>query len=246
MRFKPHKKLANALGYDLQRIRKQVVIETHLRSLLRLLEVETVLDVGANIGQYAQGLRDQIGFKGEIHSFEPIPSVYQALQINAASDPKWHVHNYALSNDDGEAEIRISNSTTFSSLHDSNERGQARFGEELAVAETVSVPKRRLDTLLPTLELDLSKQTTFLKMDTQGHDHWVFDGAERVREHFVGLQSEVSVMGIYEDVPCYLEMLETYKKAGFELTAIFPVSRYENTGHIIELDCVCARDCASE
>ena len=241
MALELHRRLARKLGYDIQKFNKQVVVETHLRYLLPLLDIGIVIDVGANEGQYAQGLRSIIGYEGEIHSFEPLPAAFEKLSANAASDPLWHVHNYALGDEDGEAELKVSEHTVFSSLHETNAQGHAKFKGGIAVADTVKVPLRRLDGLVGELGIDVSSTPTFLKMDTQGHDAWVFQGAAGILPQLAGLQSEVSVIGIYEGVPTYIELFEIYRNAGFELTGVYTLNRYRDTGHIVELDCVFAR-----
>ena len=68
----------------------------HLASLLNLLRVDCVLDVGANIGQYHEFLRVHVGYEGHIVSFEPIAEMYEGLQAAAAQDDKWTVHRLAL------------------------------------------------------------------------------------------------------------------------------------------------------
>ncbi len=241
MALELHRKLARKLGYDIQKFNKQVVVETHLRYLLPLRGIECVIDVGANVGQYAKGLREVIGYTGEIHSFEPLPAAFDVLAKEASADPLWHAYNYALGDEDGEAELNVMEHTVFSSLHDANAQGHAKFKDGIDVAETVKVPLRRLDGLVAELGIDVTSKPTLLKMDTQGHDAWVFKGASGIMEHIEALQSEVSVVGIYDGVPTYIELFATYTAAGFELTGVYTLNRYRDTGHIIELDCVFAK-----
>ncbi|MFZ0506744.1 MAG: hypothetical protein WAM29_01280 [Methylocella sp.] len=54
---------------------------------MRDRKITLVLDIGANKGQYGKSLRDTIGYKGRIVSFEPLREAFAILQQTAASDP---------------------------------------------------------------------------------------------------------------------------------------------------------------
>jgi hypothetical protein len=81
-------------------------------------------------------------------------------------------------------------------------------------------------------------------MDTQGYDLEVFAGLGRWGEHVVGLQSEVAAIPLYTGMPRMAEAIARYEAAGFELTGLFPLSRHEPTGRVIEFDCVMVRAAA--
>ncbi len=108
------KRLLNAsLGFD---IIKYPYPELDRRiKFLTTNNIDTVLDVGANIGQFATELRS-IGYKGKILSFEPTKDAYQKLKKNAAADKNWMVYNYSLGDFDGETEINISKNWVSSSI----------------------------------------------------------------------------------------------------------------------------------
>ena len=83
-----------------------------------------------------------------------------------------------------------------------------------------------------------------VKMDTQGYDLEVFDGLGHWAEHVVGLQSEVAAITLYTGMPRMAEAIAHYEASGFELTGLFPLSRDEATGRVIEFDCVMVRSAA--
>lgn len=56
-------------------------------ALIRDRKIDLVLDVGANRGQFATALRDELGYRGRIVSFEPLKDVFPLLQQAAAQDP---------------------------------------------------------------------------------------------------------------------------------------------------------------
>ncbi len=94
-----------------------------------------------------------------------------------------------------------------------------------------------LDELISGLE----DPRPYLKLDTQGYDVEVFQGAgERVSD-FVGMQSELALMQIYEGMPRLPEALAVYEAAGFDVAAMYPVSRQGKTARVLEFDCVMVR-----
>jgi len=95
-------KVSRSFGYDIVPLRemKERDLALHLRQLLRRLAVDCVLDVGANIGQYRDFLRDKVLYDGPIVSFEPVGRHIEALRERSRSDRNWHIEGYALGNVD--------------------------------------------------------------------------------------------------------------------------------------------------
>ncbi len=206
--------------------------------LLRMYRVNCVIDVGAHKGQYATGLREA-GYEGQIVSFEPVPHAFERLQRAAAGDPRWAVHQLALGREDGETAMNVVPGT-LSSLRPATEFGAGRY-PRLQEAERVAVQVRRLDGLLDGILADVPDPRPYLKMDTQGYDLDVFAGAGERAADFVGMQSEVALMRIYEGTPRMCEALEVYEAAGFEIAGLYPLSRQSRTARVLEYDCVMVR-----
>lgn len=234
-----HRRLAHKIGYDIDKFNKQLTVESHLRALLPILKVDLVLDVGANQGQFAETLR-YIGYEGQIISFEPGSIAFGVLCSEASRDSRWQVHKVALGDEVAELKLNVSRASVFSSFHPANEFGRKKFGAAIDAPETETVEVVRLDHFLDEHVSDFSRRNVFLKMDTQGHDTAVFEGAGKYRSMFAGLQSEVAVTPIYEGIPNFDTSLSLYKSNGYEVTGLYTVNRHRATGHVIEFDCVMA------
>jgi FkbM family methyltransferase len=209
-----------------------------LIGLLRQLEIDCVLDVGANRGQYAQSLRS-IGYRGEIHSFEPIPGDFAKLKDAASGDPAWHVHNYALGRAAGTSALNLvdagGENTVFSSFlspaHDMIPDNVTR----------IDVQIRTLDEMVEEIPaLRDAGRNLFLKLDTQGFDMEVCEGSKAIMPRIRGLQSEISVVQIYDNQPDYIEALQYYRGLGFSLMDLAVVNRTANN-EVLEYDCIMAR-----
>lgn len=238
MKLKLHRIVAGWFGYHLLRESKvaDVLPEEHLRELLANLRITHVLDVGANIGQYAQALR-RSGFSGRISSFEPVRSNFEQLHRLSEPDPQWDVYHLALGAQRGELEINVTGSTTFSSFLTPTEYARRRFDPAAVdVAHTEQVRVERLDVFASEMRIDANPRL-FLKMDTQGFDLEVFRGADGLLDRIRGLQSELSILPVYQDMPDYLTALAAYREKGFEPTGLFPITRDPEKLVVIEYDC---------
>ena len=109
------RRIARRRGYD--------VVEypgTSFRRRLKLMrhfQVDLVLDIGADTGEYVAKLR-RYGYEGWVVSFEPLPSSFAELRYNAGTDPLWETANFALGERDGRAALHIAGNAHSSSLHD--------------------------------------------------------------------------------------------------------------------------------
>jgi FkbM family methyltransferase len=231
-------RLARSQAMLAERKAMQALLPHVLGALLETYEVNCVLDVGANRGQYGRLLR-RAGYTGRIVSFEPIAAEFELLQDAAADDPAWLVHPVALGSSEGDLDMHVTPGTLSSPLP-ATPFGAETFVRLRHTTEAV-VQVRRLDGLLDEILADLPNPRPFLKMDTQGFDVEVFRGlGDRARE-FVGLQSEVALLQLYEGMPRLPEALGVYEQAGFEVSGVYPVTRQEGTGRVLEFDCLMVR-----
>jgi FkbM family methyltransferase len=209
----------------------RVIELIHLKALLSELNINCVLDVGANRGQFAGELRG-IGYTGHIISFEPLKQEFASMARRFLPDPKWMGYQVALGSEEKTAKINITRRTDLSSF--------LRLREDESVIECQDVEIKRLDSLLPRLVQQIPSPRIFLKMDTQGFDLEVFKGASGCVESLLGLQSELSIRPIYEDMPHYLEALRMYEASGYELYNLSAVARVFGKG-LVEVNCFMKR-----
>jgi FkbM family methyltransferase len=230
-----------AAGRDERRLQlaaAEYLCTQHVAAMLALYEANCVFDVGANSGQYARRLR-RLGYTGRIVSFEPTSETFAKLEKAAAQDPDWHVYRCGLGREETTAEIHTG-WKTMNSLLGPSDYGKDRYSR-FNKSETEEIRIRRLDEVMDEALDGLAGPRPYLKMDTQGYDLEVFAGAGKRVEEFVGMQSEVAVLRLYEGSPGMGEAVATYEAAGFGITGMYPVTREATTGRVIEFDCVLMR-----
>ncbi|HEV7692178.1 MAG TPA: FkbM family methyltransferase [Hyphomonadaceae bacterium] len=212
----------------------------HLKRLLSHLEIDCVFDVGANVGQYATQLRKQVGYKGRIISFEPIPEAADEVRRKAKRDPAWTVEQAALADEGGMRTFHVMAGSEFSSLSEPKTDEVGRFAAMNRPVRSILVATETLAEAYPRLKAQYGFRRPFLKMDTQGYDMSVLRGAGDIIREFAGFQSELSVRRIYEEATDFREALTYYQSLGFDLSAFVP----NNAGHfpaLIEIDCIMVR-----
>ena len=208
-----------------------------IQSLLARHKIDLVLDVGANRGQFGQKLRTQ--YSGEIHSFAPVSEVAKSLRQVAADDPHWHVHPFALGSEETTKTIHVSGSSDLSSFHKPSDYSVSKYGDHARAAKEEVVTIRRLDRVLDEIAPKIAGRSIYLKMDTQGFDLEVFRGLGSWLDKIAVLQSEVSLVPLYEGMPHWTESISTFEKAGFAVAGLYTVTR--DAYRVIEYDCVMVR-----
>ena len=203
---------------------------TRLR-IMRDRRINLVLDVGANIGQYASDLRGS-GYGGQITSFEPVAEYHQQLARRAADDARWQTRPLALGATDGSAEINVGG--TLSSLL------EAAPGSDFVQyqgRETIRIA--RLDTLAD--ELIAGDDRAWLKVDVQGLEPQVLDGAAAALGRVVAVELELSLKPHYKGQTTYRPMMDRLGAAGFELWSLSPTDRDGASGRLREMDGIFVR-----
>jgi len=210
-----------------------IALAERLRQIFADYTIETVIDVGANEGQYGAFLRERVGFAGRIESFEPIPSVVQKLRKRTAVDDKWTVHERALGAEAGHRTLNVAALTVFSSFHPIAQEHRAT----IPVAESINVAMTTLDAEIFG-KVDL--RHTYLKLDTQGFDLEVLKGAPRSIAHIPALQTEVSFQPFYRNMPSYRDSLDAFGRHGF-VVADFFLAAADGNRVAMEFDCLMVR-----
>lgn len=209
------------------------------RLLFRELQPDCVFDVGANAGQYGAGLRSA-GFSGTILSFEPNPRAFARLAKAAAPDPGWHCYPYALGSREETRLFNVMEVDVFSSFREASHE-EIDFADQNVVSETLPLKIETLDGHFDALQAEHGFRHPFLKMDTQGFDLEVLDGAQLCLARFRGFLTEASVLPIYKDMPSLHDMVEAGKQRGFHPVELFNVHPGKRLHKLIECNCYFVR-----
>lgn len=201
-------------------------------------EVDLVLDVGANRGQYAQSLR-AAGYPGRIVSFEPIGALQAELVRAAESDPAWTVAPpMALGAERGEAWLEVSAESDMSSLLHQTDLLE-RVSPTSAVVRRERVRVEPLDRVAPPwLE---GARRPFLKLDVQGFESQVLDGGRHLLELLVGLQLELPLAPCYQGEAGWRSQLDRLEAAGFALWLVLPGYFERKLARQLQFDAVLMR-----
>jgi FkbM family methyltransferase len=226
------------LGVDIVRypLPEWLALREHLLTLFSRFKINCVLDVGANRGFYASFLR-AAGFEGRIVSFEPIGQSFLELQNRSLADPEWHAHQIALGHEAGTFPMNVTHRTELCSFLSPNEYCKTQFGKMGEIVATEMVKVERLDRIFDECVQGICEPKVLLKMDTQGYDLKVLEGAAGRSDFIKALQSEISFRQIYDGMPHFEESIAKMAEMGFELTGLFPVQRDERL-RIVEMDCI--------
>ncbi len=194
--------------------------------VLRTHGITTVLDVGANTGQYAGHIRRN-GFRGRIHSFEPLSEAFAVLQRRAAKDPLWTCHRYALGDKEMQTTIHISGNLASSSLLPMTSAHTDAVGHSAYTGEE-QIEVKTLDSVLP--QLCDSSERVFLKIDAQGFEEQILCGAEKSLSRLDFIQAELSFITLYDGEVLFGDFVQRMENRGYRIAGIDQSFTNDETG----------------
>jgi len=195
----------------------------------------TIIDAGANVGQFALAAAQRFPM-AEIYCFEPVPDVYEILKSNIKNFAKITAYNYAVGSTTGKIPFYRHDYTPASSamVIQGDKENHNRMNCDSKHTKTIEVDIFRLDDLISMLEINI-EQPTLLKLDVQGYEKNVLQGAEKTLESIDYIALEATFVQLYENQPLFDELHEWLKSIGLELVAPLDTSKGVNRA-IVEMD----------
>jgi FkbM family methyltransferase len=204
-----------------------------LRELFEQHSFDTLLDVGANVGQSCRRFREN-KFTGRIISFEPLPDACAKLRERMSADLQWSLCETCLGESDGTVELVVGggdgqSSSVFDVRPD-------RYGvlAGRAPVKRISVGMRTLDSVCK--ELGFAPARTFLKLDVQGAELKVLAGATGILAEVPAIQTEMALVPTYVGQPVFGEVLQYLRDKGFYLHHLYNGWTTPSMGELLETD----------
>jgi len=154
-------------------------------------------DVGANVGNYALGLRNRFP-DANIYTFEPVRSTYDLLNNNV-SGCRIDTYNLGLGDKKGRATIfnkANNNNTELATLYSDVFKAGGKSEGEITSSQC------EIDTIDNFCDTTQVKNIHFLKIDVEGHELSVLKGASEMlkRKRIDIIQFEFNSHNIYSRV----------------------------------------------
>ena len=223
------------VGLDVRRFDPRSSEVSQLVRQLAVHQIDVVFDVGANIGQFAKILRDA-RFTGRIVSFEPSIAAHSALSKHARRDANWIIApRMALGDHDGTTTLHLSGNSASSSILPMLPSHMSAAPESRYIgSETVDL--RTLDRV--NTEFLTNTERVFLKLDVQGFEYKVLQGAEQFLRRVAGIQLELSLVPLYDGEHLFHSMLHDLEERGYEMWSLIPGLVDSGTGRLLQLDAI--------
>lgn len=192
--------------------------------------LSTVVDVGANRGQFALAARAISGAK--VVSFEPLPEVAAIFQKVFSDDPSVKLHISAIGEKAEMKLIHLSARDDSSSLLEIGDAQSSYFPGTHEVG-TLEVAVGTLDDFLTKDEI---VRPAMLKLDVQGFELQALAGCKSLISNFDYVYCECSFVELYKNQKLAGEVINYLNNTlGFALTGVYNPS-YDRGGNCIQAD----------
>lgn len=221
------KKILRKRGFDI--IRYHPLYDT----LLARYAIDTVIDVGANTGQFAQEIHEKLP-EAQIYSFEPLHDAYLELEKLGSQIPRFRAFNFALGDSEGTSEIERSSFSPSSSLLHMSAQHKELYPKSADISkETIQV--KRLDDIASQMEIN---GNILIKIDVQGFEDKVIKGGTSLLPRAKMLIVETSFVPLYESQPLFDDIEKLVYSIGFRYHGTREQHWKGNTGELLYQDSI--------
>jgi len=200
--------------------------------------IHTVLDVGANVGEFS-AIFAELFPAAQIHAFEPLPDCYQKLCGEADKyGGRIKPINVGVGSQIGTLTFNRSNWAPASSFRTMAPIHKENYPHS-ADSESISVDVTTLDHWAQDKEL---KDNIMIKMDVQGFEDEVIRGGPGIVGRARVLVLECSFQPTYENEPMFDGIYELLKPMGFVYRGSLKQSIRKIDDSFLQADCLFVRD----
>ncbi len=198
--------------------------------------IRTVIDIGANIGQFALRIHNILP-EAAIYSFEPLRDCYLKLVSNLEGVPRAKAFNYALGDIDGSIDMHRSRSSTSSSLLSMMDLHKQAFPH--TKDETIEkVDVRCLDGIAADLHIE---DNILVKIDVQGYENKVIAGGTQIISRAKVVVVETGVEELYEGQGFFHEIFSVMTEMGFAFKGFWDQLKSPIDGSVLSADAIFMR-----
>jgi len=198
---------------------------------LRRHDIRTVVDVGANTGQFA---REYLALfpRARVMSYEPLASAFEGLSQWAATEPRVTAFNVAVGDAEGKLQMYEHVHQNVSSSLLPVTQTSIDIWPAQAEQRRVDVRVATLDELLRGAPLD---REVLVKLDVQGYEDRVIRGAGQTLRQATAAIVEVNLDTLYEGQARFTDIVAGLDAAGLQYAGSLDQVIYSD-GHVIAFD----------
>ena len=199
-------------------------------ALLKSSQFATIVDIGANRGQFTLAAR-HFSPSARIIAFEPLSGPANRFRAALGGDQLVTLHPVAIGATNGAATMHVSAQDDSSSLLPITDLQESLFAGTREVA-TESI---QVECLASRIKPEDIKQPALLKIDVQGYELSVLEGCEALLPQFSRVYVECSFVELYAGQALAANVIAFLHDRGFDLCGAYN-THYDTSGIAIQSD----------
>lgn len=184
-------------------------------AMVKHLAPRTLIDVGANKGQFSLVVRKVLP-ETRIIAFEPLPQAADRYERLFSNDRLTTLHRLALDTHTGERTFYVADRSDSSSLFRPGQGQKTAFGSTLS--HEITVKATRLDEVVDPEDLTAP---VLLKIDVQGAEQHVIRSAGCLLDHVDHIYVEASFVELYDGQSLFSDVFRELDAKGYRIRGVF-------------------------